>query len=131
MLNQIQLLTRRELLCRCGMGFGALGLGALLQDCGLLSRAEAATNLNPLAPKQPHFPAKAKRVIHLFMNGGPSHVDTFDPKPLLDTYHGKELPFNLATERKTGAAFRSPFRFRPRGESGIEVSELFEHTAEH
>ena len=65
------------------------------------------------------------------MNGGPSHVDTFDPKPALDKYHGQELPFNLPTERKTGAAFRSPFRFRKYGESGIEVSELFEHTAKH
>src|SRR5437899_7095017 len=130
MLNQIQLLTRRELLCRCGMGFGALGLGALLQDCGLLSRAEAATNLNPLAPKQPHFPAKAKRVIHLFMNGGPSHVDTFDPKPALAKYAGKTLPApNLRTERKTGAAFPSPFRFQKYGQSGIEVSELFPHVA--
>src|SRR5712691_4547016 len=128
-------LTRRELLIRSGLGFGAIGLASLMRQTGLLeatpAMAASESGLNPLAPKHPHFPAKAKRVIHLFMNGGPSHVDTFDPKPLLDTYHGKELPFNLATERKTGAAFRSPFRFRPRGESGIEVSELFEHTAEH
>ena len=106
-----RLLTRRELLCRCGMGLGAVGLSALLQDSGFLSRAEGATSLNPLAPKQPHFPAKAKRVIHLFMNGGPSHVDTFDPKPALAKYAGKTLPApNLRTERKTGAAFPSPFR---------------------
>src|SRR5881628_979440 len=123
------LLTRRELLTRSGMGFAMLGLAGLMGSEGLLAPpAEAASTLvNPLAPRSPQFPAKAKRVIHLFMNGGPSHVDTFDPKPALDKYHGKELPFNLATERKTGAAFRSPFRFRPRGESGIEVSELFEH----
>jgi hypothetical protein len=122
--------TRREMLCRCGMGFGAVGLAALLQDCGFLSRAEAATSLHPLAPKEPHFPAKAKRVIHLFMNGGPSHVDTFDPKPALQKYAGKPLPSpNLRTERKTGAAFPSPFQFQKYGQSGIEVSELFPHVA--
>ena len=81
---------------------------------------------SPLAPKRPHFPGKAKRVVHLFMNGGPSHVDTFDPKPLLDKYHGKPLPNpNLRTERKTGAAMRSPFRVpevrpeRHRGERAL------------
>jgi hypothetical protein len=86
---------------------------------------------SPLAPKRPHFPAKAKRVVHLFMNGGPSHVDTFDPKPMLAKYAGKPLPTeNLRTERKTGAAFPSPFKFKKSGQSGIEVSELFPHVAE-
>src|SRR5207247_302669 len=82
--------TRRELLRRSGMGFGALGLAQLLAD----ERALAAVpvHANPLAPRPPHFPAKAKRVIHLFMNGGPSHVDTFDPKPLLERYAGQPLP---------------------------------------
>src|SRR5438552_1757515 len=95
-------LTRRELLCRCGMGLGTVGLTALLQDWGFLGRAEAATSLKPLAPRKPQFPAKAKRVIHLFMNGGPSHVDTFDPKPALQKYASKSLPSpNLRTERKT------------------------------
>jgi hypothetical protein len=119
-------LTRRELLRRSGMGFGMLGLAGLLS-----SRAQGASDdLNPLAPKKPHYRARAKQVVHLFMNGGPSHVDTFDPKPLLDKYHGKALPSaNLRTERKTGAALRSPFRFRRYGKSGIEVSELFAHTA--
>ncbi|MBI1833143.1 MAG: DUF1501 domain-containing protein [Planctomycetes bacterium] len=84
----------------------------------------------PLAPRPPHFPARARRVVHLFMNGGPSQVDTFDPKPALDRYHGQPLPLpNLRTERKTGAAMRSPFRFQRHGQSGIEVSELFERTA--
>ena len=64
------------------------------------------------------------------MNGGPSHVDTFDPKPMLAKHHGKPVPTNLPTERKTGAAFRSPYRFRKYGQSGIEVSEIFAHTAE-
>ena len=128
-------ISRRELLSRSGLGFGAIGLASVLQQAELLSPtmagAASGVDLNPLAPKHPHFPAKAKRVIHLFMNGGPSHVDTFDRKPALDKYDGQELPFNLPTERKTGAAFRSPFRFRKYGESGIEVSELFEYTARH
>jgi hypothetical protein len=83
-----------------------------------------------MAVKTPQFPARAKHVIHIFCNGGPSHVDTFDPKPLLTQYHGKELPKALKTERKTGAAFGSPFKFQKYGQSGIEVSELFQHTAQ-
>src|SRR6266480_1085561 len=92
-------LTRRELLKRCGMGFAGLGLSSLLAE-------QPSAALTPLTPKRAHFPGKAKRVIHLFMNGGPSHVDTFDPKPALAKYAGQNLPMpNLATERKTGAAF--------------------------
>jgi len=127
-------LTRRDLLRRGGMGFGALGLAGVLAASGDLSHAARGdvTDLHPLAPKRPHFAPKAQRVVHLFMNGGPSQVDTFDPKPLLDKYHGKPMPSpNLRTERKTGAAMRSPFAFRKRGQSGIEVSELFERTGEH
>src|SRR3989442_14532931 len=124
-------LTRRDFLHRCGMGLGGLALGSVLGNALGLQAAESA-DLAPLAPKAPHFPAKAKRVIHLFMNGGPSHVDTFDPKPLLNKYHGQPLPTaNLRTERKTGAAFGSPFKFQKYGKSGIEVSELFQHTAQH
>src|SRR4051812_19679122 len=125
-------LTRRELLSRCGMGFGAMALAGLMNQAGLLAPpAQAASPLNPLTPHQPHFPAKAKRVIHLFMNGGPSHVDTFDPKPMLTKYAGKPLPReNPRTERRTGAAFASPFKFQKYGKSGIEVSELFAQTAE-
>ncbi|HRE84154.1 MAG TPA: DUF1501 domain-containing protein, partial [Opitutaceae bacterium] len=85
---------------------------------------------SPLAPRLPPLPAKAKRVIHIFANGGPSQVDTFDPKPVLNRYHGKSLPVSLATERKTGAALGSPFTFKKYGQSGIEVSELFPHVAE-
>src|SRR5438477_4563947 len=114
------MISRRDLLVRSGLGFGALALADLLH-------AESA---NPLAPHRPHFPGKAKRVVHLFMNGGPSHVDTFDPKPLLAKYHGKPLATpNLRTERKTAGAFRSPFPFRRHGKSGLEVSELFARTA--
>src|SRR5437660_198097 len=122
-------LTRRQLLQRSGMGFGLLGLAGLLRDQNLLA-AQAPVSVNPMAPKQPHFAPRARQVVHLFMNGGPSHVDTFDPKPLLDQYHGRELPRpNLRTERKTGAAMRSPFTFRRYGQSGIPVSELFQRTA--
>jgi hypothetical protein len=125
-------LSRRDFLARSGTGFGMLALAGLLRDAGLLTAAPAIDPLNPLAPRPPHFPAKAKRVIHIFANGGPSHVDTFDPKPLLAKYAGKPLPReNLRTERRTGAAFPSPFKFRRYGESGLEVSELFPHVAEH
>lgn len=128
--QDLPLLSRRELLRRTGIGFGSLGLAQLLDSQGLLTtEAKAATPLNPLAPKVPHFAAKAKRVIHLFMNGGPSHVDTFDPKPELTRRAGQELPVNLPTERKTGAALASPYKFQKYGQSGIEVSELFPHVA--
>jgi len=87
---------------------------------------------SPLSPKSPQFPARAKRVIHIFANGGPSHVDTFDPKPMLAKLHGQPLPMdNLATERRTGTALQSPFEFKKYGQSGIEVSEIFPHVAEN
>ena len=117
------------------MGLGMLGLTGVLSGEGSLAPAaargaEPTAGANPLAVKQPHFAAKASRVVHLFMNGGPSQVDTFDPKPALDKYHGQPLPAgNLRTERKTGAAMRSPFKFQKYGQSGIEVSELFAQTA--
>jgi hypothetical protein len=124
-------LTRRDFLCRSGMGFASVGLAGLMASQGLLSAApDAGRSASPLAPKGPHFAPKAKRVIHLFMNGGPSHVDTFDPKPMLQKLASKPLPkANLRTERKTGAAYPSPFKFQRYGKSGIEVSELFAHTA--
>jgi hypothetical protein len=125
--------TRRELLRRSGMGFAMLGLAAVARDDERRSAAAGAESYrNPLDPRPAHFPAKAKRVIHLFMNGGPSHLDTFDPKPALEKYAGKALPMaNLQTERKTGAAFPSPFKFARYGECGLEVSELFANTAQH
>jgi hypothetical protein len=126
-------LSRRNFLARSGMGFAGLALGGLLRDAGLVSAAPIAVDpAHPLAPRAPQFPAKAKRVIHIFANGGPSHVDTFDPKPKLREFAGKMLPRpNLGTERKTGAAFPSPFKFQKYGQSGIEVSEIFHHTAQH
>ncbi|HXT41055.1 MAG TPA: DUF1501 domain-containing protein [Candidatus Angelobacter sp.] len=125
-------LTRRDFLCKCGMGMGSLGFASLMAQTGLLpTGARAGEAVNPLESKAPQFPARAKRVVHFFLNGGPSHVDTFDPKPTLAKYANKPLPSgNLPTERKTGAAFPSPFKFRKYGQSGIEVSELFPQVAE-
>ena len=128
-------LSRRQMLARCGTGFGMMALSSLLDGPGGLSASASASAPTgaaflPLAPRLPHFAPRAKRVVHLFMNGGPSQVDTFDPKPALDRYHGQPLPLsNLRTERKTGAAMRSPFKFQRYGKSGIEVSELFAKTA--
>ena len=115
-------IPRRNFLASCGMGMGLSALAPLLNGHG-----------NPMLPKGPHFAPKAKRVIHLFMNGGPSHLDTFDPKPELTKWHGKVLPdeHRLNTERKTGAAYKSPFTFRKYGQSGLPVSELFPHVAKH
>src|SRR3954462_4308883 len=98
-------LSRRDLLKRSGCGMGLLGLASVLQqtDSFAAPLTDDDRYQNPLAPREPHFPAKAKHVIHIFCNGGPSHVDTFDPKPSLQTYAGKNLPGeNLKTERKTG-----------------------------
>src|SRR4026207_307996 len=120
-------LTRRDFLCRCGMGMGALGLMSLLQDAFATPPPDMVT---PLAPRAPHFMGSARRVVHFFLNGGPSHVDTFDPKPALGKYHGKPLPMeSLRTERKTGAAFATPFAFNHHGQSGLPVSDLFPHLA--
>jgi hypothetical protein len=119
--------TRRDFLCKCGMGMGALAFANLISSTGAV---QAAEDINPLAPKKPQFPGKAKRIIHIFANGGPSHVDTFDPKPALEKYAGKALPMeNPKTERKTGAAFPSMFKFNKYGKSGIEVSDLFKNVA--
>jgi hypothetical protein len=106
-----------------GGGFGFVALA------NMVSRSlEAASGTDNLLPKKPHFAPKAKRIIFLFMNGGVSHIDTFDPKPMLDKYHGQPMPGGeIKTERKTGALMKSPFRFKKYGQSGIEISELFPH----
>jgi hypothetical protein len=110
------------------MGFALPALGALCSE-----DAVALPSTNPMIARGPHFAPKAKRVIHLFMNGGPAHMDTFDPKPELSRWSGKPLPEGrrLGTERKTGAAFGSPFSFRRYGQSGLPVSEIFPHVAKH
>ena len=111
--------TRRDLLRLTGSGLGLVGLSQALAD------QPAA---GPMAPKAPHFKPKAKHVIHLFLNGAPSQVDSFDYKPELARYHGKAYPGgNLRTERKTGSLMKSPFEFTPYGESGIPLSEIFPH----
>jgi hypothetical protein len=104
-------MTRREILRTMGAGFPMLGF---------------AQQADPLASKKPHFTPRAKHVIFLFLNGGPSQVDTFDPKPALQRFHGKPMPTpNLKSERKTGNLLGSPFTFKKYGQSGIEVSEIF------
>ncbi|MEE2642242.1 MAG: DUF1501 domain-containing protein [Planctomycetota bacterium] len=124
-------LTRRELLGRSGTGLGLLGLGSLLQTENAAASAGEPSG-NVLAPRAPHFQAKARAVVHLFMNGGPSHLDTFDYKPALEKHHGQPVPSgNLRTERLTGGLMKSPFAFRRRGQSGNWVSQLFEKTGQY
>jgi hypothetical protein len=115
------------MLASAGTGLGLLGLHSLMADESPKSIA------SPLAPKNSHFPAKAKRIIHIYLNGGPSQVDTFDPKPILAKYDGTPLPTDskFSTERQTGSAMASPFKFSKYGQSGIEVSEIFSRTAQH
>jgi hypothetical protein len=127
-------LNRRELLARSGGGLGLVALASLLSQQGLLSPALGA-NVNPLAPRPAHFPVKAKSVIWLFMNGGPSQVDTWDYKPLLEQRHGQELEgFDKNTGFFTGQVgplMKSPFKFAQHGQSGTWVSELFPRLSEH
>ena len=107
---------RRDVLRLMGNGFGMLALADSLRAAGQ----------GPLAVKPPHFAARAKRVIFLFMNGGWSQVDTFDPKPALDKHHGEPMPGpKIKTDRASGSLMRSPFAFRRYGQSGLEVSEIF------
>jgi len=110
--------SRRAML-QAGLGFGMVGLAALLKPQQAVS-----------AVLQPHARPRAKAVIHLLANGGPGQMDTFDPKPALTKYHGQRLPIHFKTERPTGAAFGSPFSFKKYGQSGLEVSELFAGLAE-
>src|SRR5262245_44623879 len=129
------LFTRRRMLQQCGGGFGALALNALLARDGLLGGEgkPAPVAHNPFAPKAPHFAPKAKSVIFLFMYGGPSQVDLFDPKPELTKHHGKPIPtfraedaFMSDTENN---GFASPFTFRKYGQSGLDVANTFPELA--
>ena len=124
--------SRRDLLIRCANGFGALALAGLSGDPAfgrVLKNASDETG--PLAPRAPHFPARARSVIFLYMDGGPSQVDTFDPKPRLDREHGN--PIGVKTHptqfNNVGNVLRSPWKFRQYGASGIPVSDLFPHVA--
>ena len=123
-------LSRRQMLSQMGTGLGLVGLAGLM--CERTAFGAATETTSPLAVRPPHFAPKVKHIIHIYLNGGPSQVDTFDPKPILAKYDGQPLPAgNLTTERHTGAAMGSPFKFAKRGESGIEISEIFEKTAAH
>lgn len=129
--------NRRDFLAQSAFGAGALALNTLLAREAGAAGPTAAGGL--LAPKQPHFPPRAERVIFLFMTGGPSHLETFDPKPELKKLDGQQLPksFNVAglslqnLDAATSKLLASPFAFRKCGESGLEISELFPHLAEH
>ena len=131
------LLNRRELLSRAGCGAGLLGLASLMTDEQQLSGSTPAQNglPNPLAPRIPHFAAKAKSVIWLFINGGPSHVDTWDYKPELEKRDGQELPgfdrFTGFFAGSVGGLMKSPFKFSQHGECGKWVSEIFPHLSQH
>ncbi|MSQ96273.1 MAG: DUF1501 domain-containing protein [Gemmataceae bacterium] len=121
------LLSRRDLLTRCGTGLGMIGLAGVLADQGVF----ATPPVDPLAPRPPHHPAKAKHIIHLYMNGGPSQVDTFDPKPALATYRGQRPASiaNLRTENATVGLRPSPFKFPRCGQSGLPISEIYPNVA--
>ncbi len=122
-------MTRREVLARMGGGFGGLALAALL---GESRAADTKVVKRDLSPEPPHFPAKAKAVIQLFMHGGPSHVDLLDPKPMLEKYDGKTPPKEVADDEKiTGNLLKSPFKFAKHGQSGIEFAETLPHIAKH
>ena len=130
----LRLFSRRQILARLGGGFGGVALAAVL---GELSPLAAAVRDNSSAHydlrlKPPHFPAKARAVIQLFMHGGPSHVDLLDPKPMLEKYHGKEPPKEVADDEKiTGKLLKSPYKFQKHGQSGLEFSETLPHIAKH
>src|SRR6266571_5138219 len=120
--NHPKPVTRRQALALMGGGFGMVALSNMLNA----SLAEAATNGTGGVLKELHFKPTAKRVIFLFMNGGVSHVDTFDPKPMLEKYDGKPMPGpQVLTQRKTGNLMKSPFKFQKYGQCGTELSELW------
>lgn len=121
--DSTQLLSRRDLLRTTGTGLGLLALPALLG-------ADEVASGNPLAVRSPHFAPRAKQLVHIYLNGGPSQVDTWDPKTELTKWGGKKLPLgNLTTERETGVALASPFQFAQYGDSGLWCSEIFHQTA--
>src|SRR5450432_1580050 len=118
--------TRRQFLNRFGMGIGALGLASLLGPQLIFPQSvQAAGDFSSLTPKVSPFPAKAKHIVHIFAQGAPSHIDTFDPKPELAKYDGQPLP------GMSGVAMQSPFTFEKKGKSGIDVSEVFPNIGEH
>src|SRR5215475_12945783 len=121
-------IDRRDALCKMGAGFGMMCFASLVAG---IARAADSSSPSPWIIQDPKFKPKAKHVIFLFMNGGLSQVDSFDPKPMLDKYDGKPLPGETPQhERKTGGLMKSPFTFKKYGKGGIEVSELFPYVGE-
>jgi hypothetical protein len=120
-------LSRRQMLQQCANGFGAFALTALLGE-----PAYGARTSNPLMPRPPHAEPRVKNVIFLFMDGGPSQVDTFDPKPRLDREHGQPIKMKVEPTQfnNVGNVLKSPWKFHPRGQSGIPISDLFPHVSE-
>jgi hypothetical protein len=125
--------SRREMLLRCANGFGAVALAALLGDRAFgAPPAGAAGPPNPLTPRPPHFKARARSVIFLFMDGGPSAMDTFDPKPRLAKEHGQPIKTRVEPTQfnNVGTVLQSPWKFNQYGQSGLPVSDLFPHVAQ-
>src|SRR5687768_1007343 len=124
-------LSRRRMLKATGGGFGLLGLASLLSE-DLHAEALSAPS-SPMAPHKPHFPPRAKHVIFLFMNGGPSHIDTFDPKPALAKWHDQDPPEWVSDKRrkKKGNLMKSPFQLCRYGQSGIDATDLFPRVGRH
>jgi hypothetical protein len=124
-------ISRREMLCKCANGFGGLALAYLLAEKFASAAAPPVSQANPLAPRPPHYGPKARSVIFLFMDGGPSQIDTFDPKPRLEKENGQAIPLETPTTvfNISNKILASPYRFKKYGECGAEVSELFPHLA--
>ena len=126
-------MNRREMLARCASGFGSVALAALWSDSAFGRVLQPAADANPMAPRPPHFTPKVKHVIFLYMDGGPSQVDTFDPKPRLQAESGQ--PFKMKMEptqfNNNGNTLGSPWKFRNYGESGLPVSDLFPNVGKH
>lgn len=126
--------SRRQMLQRSANGFGAVALAALAADPKYgFAAPTSSQQKNPLAPGKTHFTPRAKNVIFLYMDGGPSHVDTFDPKPQLDKEHGQKFKMKVQATQfdDIGKVLKSPWKFKDHGKSGIPVSELFPHVAQH
>src|SRR6516225_3948397 len=126
--------TRRQFLCQAGAGFGMIALSAMMAEQGLLAAESSDSGLNPLAPRPPHHQARAKRVIFLFMSGGPSHLETFDPRPDLQRLHGQRLPasFGMVKTRRSvdkNKLLATRRTFKKYGQSGVEVSDLLPNLA--
>ena len=130
-----RLQTRRVFLRDCACGVGSIALAELLHQDGLTAQAASLSEVNALAPRQPHFEPKAKNVIFLLMDGGPSQLDLLDPKPQLRRWDGKPLPPSIAKNLKmafakpTAAVMASEYKFQPLGQCGTEFSELIPHVA--